>query len=63
MGNCAGGASDKELKLSKVDTQKYQKAIEESDDPKVQEAMNMVLDERQVGGLTRFEKLAYIVLI
>ena len=25
--------------------------------------MNMVLDERPVGGLTRFEKIAYIVLI
>lgn len=63
MGNCGGGANDKELKLHKFDTEKYTRQIQDSEDPKVKEAADLVLDERDVGGLSRFEKIAYIVLI
>jgi hypothetical protein len=30
MGNCGGGASDKEVKISKINTEKYMKEIEGS---------------------------------
>jgi len=38
MGNCGGGASDAELKMTKINTEKFKQDIMASNDPKVKAA-------------------------
>ena len=62
MGNACGGSSDgPELKVKKYNTEKYNADLKENEDPQVQEAIDMVLDDRDVGGLSGWDKLEYVL--
>lgn len=62
MGNACGGSADgPEIKVKKYHTEKYNSQIEESQDPKVKEAVEMVLDDTEVGGLRGLDKLEFIL--
>jgi hypothetical protein len=63
MGNCSGAPSEREVKLSKINTEKYQTQVNDSEDPEVKKAVQMVLTDSPHGGLTGFEKIAFIVMI
>ena len=54
MGNCAGGANDRELKLSKIDTEKYQKFWKQFGNVLKEGPAEDFGNKEQIAGLLRF---------